>query len=66
MLGLQLASLQALELCASVPLTTLLMQGAVYELLNPAGLPTNLVLKEIHSKLLAACLGAGDCSIDVC
>lgn len=36
------------------------VQGAVYELLNPAGLPTNLVLKEIHSKLLAACLGAGD------
>ena len=60
MLGLQLLGLQVLELYACVALTTVLMQGAVYELLNPAGSPTNLVLKEIHSKLLAACLGAGD------
>lgn len=35
-------------------------QGAVYDLLNPNGESTNLVLKVIHLKLLAACLGAGE------
>ena len=32
----------------------------MYDLLDQAGNPTNLVLKVIHSKLLAACLGAGE------
>lgn len=36
------------------------VQGAVYDLLDRAGTPTNLVLKVIHFKLLAACLGAGE------
>lgn len=31
----------------------------MYDLLDQAGTPTNLVLKVIHFKLLAACLGAG-------
>lgn len=35
-------------------------QGAVYDLLNQSGESTNLVLKVIHLKLLAACLGAGE------
>lgn len=35
-------------------------QGAVYDLLNQSGESTNLVLKVIHFKLVAACLGAGE------
>ncbi len=31
----------------------------MYDLLDQAGTPANLVLKVIHFKLLAACLGAG-------
>ena len=31
----------------------------MYDLLDQIGTPTNLVLKVIHFKLLAACLGAG-------
>ncbi|KAL3130536.1 hypothetical protein ABBQ38_008348 [Trebouxia sp. C0009 RCD-2024] len=36
------------------------VQGAVYDLLNQSGESTNLVLKVIHFKLVAACLGAGE------
>lgn len=36
------------------------VQGAVYDLLDESGNSTNFVLKDIHFKLLAACLGAGE------
>lgn len=40
--------------------TDCMRQGAVYDLLNQSGESTNLVLKVIHFKLVAACLGAGE------